>query len=47
MKIFFTLISLLTVLALQAQQISVSEIARTAKWDKLIDEVNNGKQKII
>ncbi len=46
MKIFFTLLSLLTVLALQAQQISVSEIARNAKWDKLIDEVNNGKQKI-
>ena len=46
MKIIFTLISLLTVLVLQAQQISVSEIARNAKWDKLIDEVNNGKQKI-
>lgn len=32
--------------ALQAQQISVSEIARNARWSKQIDEVNNGKQKI-
>lgn len=47
MKTIFTIFSLVAVSAmLDAQQISVSQIARDARWSKQIDEVNNGKQKI-
>ncbi|WP_028120993.1 hypothetical protein [Epilithonimonas tenax] len=31
---------------LQAQQISVSDLARTARFNKIIDEVNNGPKKL-
>ncbi|WP_285270353.1 hypothetical protein [Kaistella rhinocerotis] len=47
MKTIYTIISLFAVsVSLHAQQITVGEVARQAKWTKLIDEVNNGKQKI-
>ena len=35
-----------TGLFLQAQQISVTEIARTARFSKIIDEINNGPKKL-
>lgn len=47
MKTVFSSIFLLFVMAgLQAQQISLGEISRTAKFGKLIDEQNNGATKI-
>ena len=47
MKTYYSLIFLLiTSLSLQAQHINLGEMARTANFNKLIDEVNNGKQKI-
>ena len=33
-------------ISLQAQQISVTEMARTARFSKIIDEVNNGPKKL-
>ena len=36
----------LSITSLQAQQISVTEMARTARFSKIIDEVNNGPKKI-
>jgi len=47
MKIFYGLILIaISAISLQAQQISLGEISRLAKFNKLIDEVNNGTQKI-
>lgn len=52
MKIIYSLIILaITSLSLHAQQFatvfpSINEAARVAKFNKLIDEVNNGKEKI-
>lgn len=47
MKTFFSVMALsLAGLTIQAQQISLGEISRMAKFSKMIDEVNNGKQKI-
>ena len=43
------LISILLLISsnfLQAQQVTLSEIARQSKFTKIIDEINNGKQKI-
>ncbi len=44
--IIITVSLLLCGISLHAQQISVSDLARTARFNKIIDEVNNGKQKI-
>lgn len=47
MKIFFTVIILfLAGLFLQAQQISLSEIFRNGRFNKQIEEFNNGPEKI-
>lgn len=47
MKVLSTALFLIfTGLFIQAQQVSVSEIARLTRFTKTIDEVNNGKQKI-
>lgn len=45
-KIVFAFCILSLGFNIKSQQISVSEIARTAHFNKLIDEVNNGKDKI-
>ena len=37
---------LFSIAFLNAQQISLGEISRTAKFGKLIDEINNGTTKI-
>ena len=44
--IFIALFSLFAGLFLQAQQVSLGEISRTARFGQLIDEVNNGATKI-
>lgn len=47
MKIFFSLLFFLTCSTFfQAQQLSLSEIARKARFDQQIDEFNNGAAKI-
>lgn len=47
MKTFITLLSfLITGISLQAQQISLGEISRNARFNNQIDEFNNGKTKI-
>lgn len=46
MKYFTIALLSISTLFLQAQQISVSDVARTSKFNKQIDEINNGKQKI-
>ncbi len=46
MKTLIGSLLLVSGIFLQAQRISVSEMARTARFSKVIDEINNGKQKI-
>lgn len=45
-KIIFAVFLFVSGVFLLAQQISVGELSRTAKFSKVIDEINNGKQKI-
>ena len=46
MKSIFSLAFLSVMLFAEAQQISVSDVARNIKFNKTINEINNGKQKI-
>lgn len=47
MKIFYSFIIIAaSTFSLNAQQISLSETARFTKFNKLIDEINNGKAKL-
>lgn len=47
MKIIYSIVLLaVSTLSVNAQQITLGDVARNSKFNKLIDEVNNGKQKI-
>ena len=45
-KVFIIATLFMSGFYLQAQQIMVSDLARTARFNKIIDEVNNGPKKI-
>lgn len=45
-SIFSSLVILFATSYMQAQQVSVAEMARMARFDKVIDELNNGPKKL-